>query len=48
MRAPVDLKLRPVRADAAGVDWLYRARLALNIDNDALAAHRPGIRLRFS
>ncbi len=28
--------------------WLSRARLALNIDNDALAAHRAGIRLRFS
>jgi FtsH-binding integral membrane protein len=30
------------------VEWLDRARRALNIDNDALAAHRQGIRLRFS
>ena len=30
------------------MDWVTRARLALNIDNDALAAHRDGIRLRFS
>ena len=30
------------------MDWVTRARRALNIDNDALAAHRDGIRLRFS
>jgi diguanylate cyclase (GGDEF)-like protein len=30
------------------VDWPSRALRALNIDNDALAAHRQGIRLRFS
>jgi diguanylate cyclase (GGDEF)-like protein len=30
------------------VGWIARAQLALNIDNDALAAHRDGIRLRFS
>jgi len=30
------------------MQWIHRASLALNIDNDALAVHRDGICLRFS
>jgi diguanylate cyclase (GGDEF)-like protein len=35
-------------SDDAVMQWLSRARSALNIDNDALAAHRHGICLRLS
>ena len=36
------------RADSSQVDLLSRARHALNVDNDALSAHRARVRRNFS
>ena len=42
------LKSAPCRVETPGVELLARARRALNVDDDALAAHRDRIRLNFS
>lgn len=42
------LKLVPGHADTQIMELLSRARRALNVDDDALAAHRDRIRLNFS